>query len=101
LLSKNFLNCRVLAEIGEPGKKVFPPLYFAPQDQQKPYDLRVQHLSKVFALTFASRPIDSKHDRGGPVALGFPYHEGSRSFQTGLLSNRQQTDCDQLVRITF
>jgi hypothetical protein len=64
------MNCRVLAESAEPGKKLFPPFVLARLSRKNHDDLRVHHLCKVFDLTVATRPIDSTHGCGGTVALG-------------------------------
>lgn len=70
-----FLNCCVLAEIAEPGKKVFPSLHAPDKSRQDHDNLRVQHGRKVLDLAVDPRLVDLTHGSSRILAFGFVYHE--------------------------
>src|SRR5437016_4339674 len=71
VLLAEFMNSRVLAEIAEPGKKVFPALYASAEAGENHYDFRVHHRSKLFDFPFEPRLVDSTHSCPRIFVFGF------------------------------
>ncbi len=70
-----FVNCCVLAEIGEPGKKGFPSLDPPGKTRKNHDNLRVHHRRKVLDLAAEPCLVDLTHCFRHIRAFGFLYHE--------------------------